>query len=88
MRGEFMAEEWKEFFEKRIGDFKDEIIHQFHVIFKDVISKVQQVADGVINLIEKLDRCIDELDKKTRQVQKRLWANRSSRLQTAVDLTF
>ena len=59
-----MAEEWKEYFEKGLGDLKNEIIHQFHVISEDVISKVQQVADGVINLDGKLDRRADELDKK------------------------
>ena len=59
-----MADEWKEYFENGLGDLKNEIIHQFHVISEDVISKVQQVADGVINLDGKLDRRADELDKK------------------------
>jgi predicted KAP-like P-loop ATPase len=58
-----MSEEWKEYFDKKLGDFKEEIIHQFHVISEDVISKVQQVAEGVINLNEKLDRRIDGLDR-------------------------
>lgn len=59
-----MKEEWKEYFEKRLGDFKEDIIQQFHVISEDVISKVQQVAEGVTNLNEKFDRRIDGLDKK------------------------
>ncbi len=59
-----MSEEWKEYFDKKLGDVKEEIIHQFHVISEDVISKVQQVAEGVINLNEKLDRRIDGLDRK------------------------
>ena len=59
-----MGEEWKEYFEKRLGDFKDEIIHHFHIISEDVISKVQQVGEGVVNLNGKLDRRIDELDRK------------------------
>ena len=59
-----MSEEWKEYFEKRLRNFKDEIIHQFHVISEDVISKVQQVAEGVFNLNEKLDRHLDGVDKK------------------------
>lgn len=45
-----MREEWKEYFEKRLGDFKEDIVHQFHIISGDVISKVQQVAEGVMNL--------------------------------------
>jgi len=59
-----VSEKWKEYFEKRLGDFKEEIIHQFHVISEDVISKVQQVAEGVLNLDEKFDRRIDGLGKK------------------------
>jgi hypothetical protein len=34
------------------------------VIPEDVISKVQQVAEGVANLNEKFDRRIDRLDQK------------------------
>jgi len=63
-QGEDMKEEWKEYLDKRLGDFKGEIIHQFQVISEDVISKVRQVAEGVINLDEKLDRRIDGLDRK------------------------
>jgi hypothetical protein len=36
--------------------FKEEIVHQFHVISEDVISQVKQVAEGVANVNEKLDR--------------------------------
>jgi len=59
-----MAEDWKGYFEKRLGDFKDEIIHQFHIISEDVITKVQQVAEGVVNLDQKFDRRLDGLDRK------------------------
>jgi chaperonin cofactor prefoldin len=41
--------------------FKEEIVHQFHVISEDVISQVKQVAKGVVNLDEKLDRRFIEL---------------------------
>ena len=41
--------------------FKEEIIHQFHVISEDVISQVKQVAEGVVNVDEKLDRRFNEL---------------------------
>jgi hypothetical protein len=63
-KGKDMREEWKEYFEKRLGDFKEEIIHRFHVISEDVISKVQQVAEGVVNLDQKFDRRLDGLDRK------------------------
>lgn len=46
--------------ESRFGDFREEVIHQFHIISEDVISKVQLVAEGVANLNEKLDRHADE----------------------------
>jgi ABC-type phosphate transport system auxiliary subunit len=59
-----MPEEWKEYFDKKLVDFKEEIIHRFHLISEDVISKVQQVAEGVINLDGKFDRRLDRLDTK------------------------
>jgi hypothetical protein len=63
-KGKEMKEEWKDYFEKRLGDFKEEIIHRFHVISEDVISKVQEVAEGVVNLDQKFDRRLDGLDRK------------------------
>jgi hypothetical protein len=45
---------------ERFGEFREDIVHQFHIISEDVISKVQLVAEGVANLNEKLDRHIDE----------------------------
>ncbi|MBM4306191.1 MAG: hypothetical protein FJ123_05575 [Deltaproteobacteria bacterium] len=52
--------------------FKEEIVHQFHVISEDVISQVKQVAEGVANVDEKLDRKFDELkaeiDNKTQPI--------------------
>jgi len=59
-----MGEEWKEYLDKKLGNFKEEIIHHFHLISEDVISKVQQVAEGVMNLDQKFDRRLDELDGK------------------------
>ena len=46
--------------DSRFTEFKEDIIHQFHIISEDMISKVQLVAEGVVNLNEKLDRHIDE----------------------------
>jgi predicted nucleic acid-binding Zn-ribbon protein len=52
--------------------FKEEIVHQFHVISEDVISQVKQVAEGVANVNEKLDRTREELkaeiDNKTQPI--------------------
>jgi len=59
-----MSEDLKEYFDSKFGNFREEIVHQFHVISEDVISKVQQVAEGVANLNEKFDRRIDRLDQK------------------------
>ena len=44
-----------------IQNFKDEIIHEFHVISEGIISQVKQVAEGVANVSEKLDRTRQEL---------------------------
>jgi transcriptional regulator of heat shock response len=40
--------------EQKSNQFKKEIIHRFHVISEDVISQVKLVAEGVMNLDEKL----------------------------------
>ena len=45
----------------KFTEFREDIVHQFHVISEDVISKVQLVAEGVANLDEKLDRMRQEL---------------------------
>jgi uncharacterized protein involved in exopolysaccharide biosynthesis len=41
--------------------FKEEIVQRFHIISEDVISQVKQVAEGVANVDEKLDRAREEL---------------------------
>jgi hypothetical protein len=41
--------------------FKEEIVHRFHLISEDVITQVKQVAEGVANVDEKLDRTRQEL---------------------------
>jgi hypothetical protein len=51
---------------------KEEILHQFHVISEGVIDQVKQVAEGVANVDEKLDRRFNELkaeiDNKTQPI--------------------
>ena len=44
-----------------IQNFKEEIIHEFHVISEGIISQVKQVAEGVANVDQKLDRTRLEL---------------------------
>jgi DNA repair exonuclease SbcCD ATPase subunit len=44
-----------------LKSFKEEIVHQFHVISEGVIDEVKQVAEGVANVNEKLDRRFNEL---------------------------
>jgi hypothetical protein len=44
-----------------LKSFKEDIVHQFHVISEGVIDEVKQVAEGVANVNEKLDRRFNEL---------------------------
>jgi len=60
--------------ESRFVEFREDIIHQFHVISEDVISKVQLVAEGVATLNEKFDRRFDELEKKNESQHKDILA--------------
>ena len=46
--------------DSRFTEFREDIVHQFHLISEDLTSKIQQVAEGVINLNEKIDRRMDE----------------------------
>ncbi len=55
-------------------EFKEEIIHQFHVISEDVISKLQLVAEGLINLDEKFNRRMDDFEKKNEEQHKDILA--------------
>jgi wobble nucleotide-excising tRNase len=44
-----------------LKNFKEEIVHQFHVVSEGVIDRVKPVAEGVANFDEKLDRSFNEL---------------------------
>jgi len=44
-----------------LKSFKEEIIHQFHIISENVIDQVKQVAEGVITVDQKLDRFREEI---------------------------
>jgi uncharacterized small protein (DUF1192 family) len=52
--------------------FKEEIIHQFHVVSEGVIDQVKLVAEGVATVNEELERTRkelkEEIDNKTRPI--------------------
>ena len=60
--------------DSRFTEFREDIVHQFHIISEDVISKVQLVAEGVATLNEKFDRRIGELEKKNEEQHKDILA--------------
>jgi prophage DNA circulation protein len=43
-----------------LRDFKEEIIHRFHIISEDHFAQIKQVAEGVLNVDEKLERNREE----------------------------
>ena len=61
-------------FDRKVDQFKDEIIHQFHVISEDVISQVKLVAEGVISLDEKFTREISIFRRENEQAHEEIKA--------------
>jgi phage-related minor tail protein len=57
-----------------LKNFKEEIVHRFHVISEDVISQVKQVAEGVVNVNEKLDRMSQELKNEIQETRQEILA--------------
>jgi phage-related minor tail protein len=55
-----------------LQNFKEEIVHQFHVISEGVIDQVKLVAEGVATVNEELERTRkelkEEIDNKTRPI--------------------
>ena len=55
-----------------LKSFKEEIIHQFHVVSEGVIDQVKLVAEGVATVNEKVDRTRkelkEEIDNKTQPI--------------------
>ena len=60
--------------DKKVDQFRDEIIHRFHVISEDVISQVKLVAVGVMNLDEKFTREIAIFRKENEQAHEEIKA--------------
>jgi hypothetical protein len=57
-----------------LQNFKEEILHQFHVISEGVIDQVKQAAEGVANVNEKLDRRFNELKAETQETRQEVLA--------------
>ena len=57
--------------------FKEEILHQFHVISEGVIDQVKQVAEGVATVNEKLDRRFNELKAEIQETRQEVLARLS-----------
>src|SRR4030043_1824410 len=48
---------------KDLKEFKEEIIHQFHIISEGLIDQIKLLAEGHSGIIERLDRVETRLDK-------------------------
>ena len=71
--------------DSKFVEFKKEIVHEFHVISEGVISKLQLVAEGFVNLGEKVDRRMDDLEKKNEQQHKDILAAIRFSCATSID---
>jgi len=60
--------------EQKSDQFKEEIIHRFHLISEDVISQVRLVAEGVMNLDEKFTREITDFRKESAHTHQEMMA--------------
>ena len=67
--------------------FRDEIVHQFHVISEDVISQVKQVAEGVANVDEKLDRRFNELKTEIQETRQEVWQPLNSHMRNWINVS-
>lgn len=59
---------------EELKKFKEEIVHQFHSISENVMSQVKQVAEGVANVDEKLDRRFNELKAEIQETRQEVLA--------------
>jgi len=44
-----------------LEDFKEEMVHQFHIFYEKMTSLLKQIAEGVASVNDKLDRFHHEL---------------------------
>ncbi len=47
---------------KDLQTFKDEIIHEFRVIFKNLIDQMKTLVRGQLEIIERLDRIVKRIN--------------------------
>lgn len=57
-----------------LKSFKEDIIHQFHVVSEGVIDQVKLVAEGVATVNEKLDRIHQELKMEIQETRQEVLA--------------
>ncbi len=57
-----------------LNSFKEEMIHQFHVVSEGVIDQVKLVAEGVATVNEKLDRIHHELKTEIQETRQEVLA--------------
>jgi hypothetical protein len=57
-----------------LKSFKEEIIHQFHVVSEGVIDQVKLIAEGVTTANEKLDRIHQELKTEIQETRQEVLA--------------
>ena len=60
--------------DQKVDQFKEDIIHQFHIISEGVISQVKLVAEGVTNLDEKFTREVASFRKENEQAHQEIMA--------------
>jgi len=58
--------------DKKVDQFKEEIIYQFHVISENVISQVKLVAEGIMSLNKKFTREMASLRKENEQAHEEI----------------
>jgi citrate synthase len=57
-----------------LKDFKEEIIHRFHIISEDHLAQIKQLAEGITNLYEKSERDKAELKSEIREGRQEILA--------------
>jgi hypothetical protein len=58
-REEFVT---KDDLEKSLGKFKEEIVHEFHVVSEGMMDHIKLLAEGHSGVIQRLDRVENRLD--------------------------
>jgi len=64
-----LKEEMKEDLRENLKNFKEEMIHQFHIISEDLRTQIKQVAEGVANIYEKSEGDKVELKKEIQETR-------------------